>query len=167
MAKFLSKLGEFLGGGVSGGASELVRAAGDAIDKFTTTDEERERAIYVKRELEYKFKELEQALRLAYIDDRKSAREMYANDSWSQKVLTIIFTVGYLGITAFMIGIVFKLITATELNNFVVAFVSSIFGSFQAIMVQVISFYFGSSQSGENQNQRISSTFQKASNKEG
>ena len=40
-----------------------------------------------------------------------------------------------------------------------VAFISGIFGAFNAIMVQIISFYFGSSQGGENQGRKIANAF--------
>ena len=56
------------------------------------------------------------------------------------------------------------MIDQVELNDFVIAFISSVFGAFNAIMVQIISFFFGSSQGGENQGAKIAEAFKNAAN---
>lgn len=160
--QFLKSLGEFFGGAATSGVTNIVDSVGETIDRFAHTGDEKVAAELAKKELQLKVREMENELKMAYLNDRQSARSMYAHDSTSQKILTIIFTVGYFAITSVMIALVFKLIQAADLNDFVIAFISSIFGAFQAIMVQVISFYFGSSQGGENQGERIAEAFKGA-----
>jgi len=149
---------EWLGQLIGGAGAEIVEGIGNTVDKFVHTGEEKAEAELLKRELDLKFKKLEMDAKNAYLTDRQSAREMYQQDSGSQKILTIIFTVGYFLVTGFMFGFLIKMFKV-DLNDFVVAFVSGIFGAFNAIMVQIISFYFGSSQGGENQGRRIANAF--------
>ncbi len=149
---------DFIGKLIGGAGAEIVSSVGDTIGKFIHTSEEKAEVALLQRELDLKFKQLAMDAKNAYLNDKQSAREMYEQDSGSQKLLTIIFTVGYFAITAFMFAFLIKMLNV-DLNDFVVAFISGIFGAFNAIMVQIISFYFGSSQGGENQGRKIANAF--------
>jgi len=160
---FIGKLGEFFGSAASAGVSNVVDSVGETIDRFVHTGEEKAEASLAKKELELKFKQMEQDLRVAYMNDRQGARAMYAHDSVSQKVLTVIFTVGFFALTGFLLGLLFKAIEI-ELSSFTSLFIGSVFGAFATIMTQIVSFYFGSSQTGENQAEKMTDAFNKASN---
>ncbi len=168
--QFLKSLGEFFGGAATSGITNLVDSAVGAIDTFVTTPEDKLKAeklkadiIFQAREQEFQSQKTFQDLKMAYLSDKQSARQMFAHDSSTQKILTLIFTVGYFAITAFMIIVVFKMIKETDLNDFVIAFISSIFGAFQSAMIMILSFYFGSSQGGENQSEKMAEAFKQAS----
>jgi hypothetical protein len=162
MANFLTTLGNFFGGAATKGVTNIVDSVGDTIDRFVTTDEEKTQAALAKQELEIQLKKMEQDLKLAYMNDRQGARQMYAHDSTSQKILTIIFTIGFFALTGFLLGLLFKAIEI-ELSSFTSLFIGSVFGAFATIMTQIVSFYFGSSQSGENQGEKMADAFNKAS----
>jgi hypothetical protein len=159
---FVKKLGEFFGGAASSGVSNIVESVGATVDRFVTTDVERADAELAKRELEISFAKMEQELRIAYMNDRQGARAMYAHDSGSQKILTIIFTLGFFALTGFLLALLFKAIEI-ELSSFTSLFIGSVFGAFATIMTQIVSFYFGSSQSGENQGEKMADAFKAAS----
>lgn len=148
---------------ISGGASEIIDSVTDGVDKFVTTDEERQKLEIMKQELALKFKKLEMDAEMRYMNDRQSAREMGKVDPWTPRILTILFTVAYFGITGFMFSIVMKMFNQ-DLNDFVVSFISTIFGAFNAIMVQIVSYYFGASKGGDDTGKAIADSFKQASN---
>jgi hypothetical protein len=149
---------DFIGKLIGGAGAEIVSSIGDTVGKFVHTGEEKAGVALLQRELDLKFKQLAMDANNAYLNDRQSARDMYEHDSGSQKILTVIFTVGYFAITAFMFVFLLRMLKV-ELSDFVIAFISGIFGAFNAIMIQIISFYFGSSQGGENQGRRMANAF--------
>ena len=73
----------------------------------------------------------------------------------------MIFTIGFFGITTFMFSIVMKMFNQ-DLNDFVVAFISSVFGAFTTIQTQIISYYFGASKGGDDTGAAIADSFNKA-----
>lgn len=142
-------------------AGGLVKDIGDTVDKFHLSGEEKQEFRLKMREIDYQFKSLGMEMQEQILKDKQSAREMYSKDSSSQKILTIIFTVGYFGLTTFMLAFLLNKLSF-ELDQFTTVFISTIFGAFNAIMVQIISFYFGSSQGGEDTGRQIASSFNKA-----
>ena len=159
-------LGSWLAEKVGNTAGELIESVGSTVDRFVETDEDRRKMEILKQEIAIKMKQFEMDAQAEFMKDKQSAREMYQRDSWSQKALTALFTVGYFGLTAFMISFLLKAIDV-DMSPFVVSFISTIFGAFNAIMVQIISFYFGSSQGGEDTGRAISRSFNDAAkNKE-
>ncbi len=153
----------------SAGAADLADKTFNGLDSLITSKEElaeqevsllevKQAIEKARQDYKIKMKELELDTQEAYLNDKQSARGMYQKDSSIQKILTILFTVGYFGITTFMFTLVMKMFDM-DLNDFVVSFVSSIFGAFNAIMVQIISFYFGSSKSGEDTGAAIAESF--------
>ncbi len=167
-----SKAAGMIGSIFSAGASELVDSAFTGLDGLITSEEEKgaqsisiaqikamqQSARYeynIKRqELEFKIKDQEYA-------DRASAREMGKTDPWTPRLLTIIFTVAYFFITGYMMVMVLQMIDK-ELSNFAVSFISTIFGAFNAIMIQIISYYFGASKGGDDQGAKIAESFNNA-----
>lgn len=151
----MSWIGDLLGGG----AAEIINSVTDGVDKFVTTDEEKKELTLMKGELEYKFKVLAQDAELKYLDDIGSARTMQAQTkSKVPGLLTMVFTLGYFGLTTFMLAFLLGKVDQ-ELSQFVTVFISTIFGAFNAIMVQIISFYFGSSKGGEDNGAAIAEAF--------
>jgi hypothetical protein len=161
MAGFLAKLGDFFGGAATGGVTNIVDSVGNTIDRFVTTDAERDAAALAKRELQLKFEKLSQDLKVAYLDDRQSARQMFMHDSGTQKILTIVFTAGFFVLTGFLLALLFNALDI-ELSSFVSLFIGSVFGAFATIMTQIVSFYFGSSQAGESQGSKMADAFKEA-----
>ena len=144
----------FSGGGI-------VETVGDTIDRFVETPDDKLKAELAKKELAIKVKQMQMDMELAYMNDKQSARKMYEKDDKAQKLLTLLFTIGYFGITAFMMAFLLNFIEK-ELSAFVISFISTIFGAFNAIMVQIISFYFGSSKGGEDTGKALSNSFKLA-----
>ena len=143
---------------LGGSVTEIIGSVKDTVDEFHLSGEEKQQFELKMREVDLDFKKLAMDMEESYMKDRQSARGMYQKDSSIQKILTIIFTVGYFGITTFMFTLVMKMFDM-DLNDFVVSFISTIFGAFNAIMIQVISFYFGSSKSGEDTGAAIAESF--------
>jgi hypothetical protein len=124
----------------------------------TLTEEEKRTLDLKMAELELELKSREFEAEKALYQDRQSARSMYQSDNKAQKALTVLFTIGYFAITSFMLVFLLRLISI-ELSDFLITFISSIFGAFNAIMVQIVSFYFGSSQSGEDNGRAMAESF--------
>lgn len=157
----------------SSSAEKLTKTAGAVLDDLITSKEE-------KGEIEIKLSEIKRAVDLDKMnfeiemkrfqmeaenreyEDRRSAREMQIKtQSRIPGALTILFTVGFFGLgsflTAFLLGRV-----NLELSQFTTVFISTMFGAVNAIMVQIISFYFGSSKGGEDNVGKMADSFNRA-----
>ena len=77
----------------------LVGQASTIIDEVVTTDEER---LQLKQQFESMVKNHEKQMFELEVADRKSARNMYQDDSFIQKVLAIIFTTAYFALSYIM-----------------------------------------------------------------
>ena len=80
-------------GGILG---KVVDNAESILDKVITTDKEREEA---KLQLRKVLLEAEKEAFAKEVEDRKSARDMYKDDAFIQKILASLFTIAYFGIT--------------------------------------------------------------------
>ncbi|MCT4586404.1 MAG: hypothetical protein N4A71_01135 [Carboxylicivirga sp.] len=119
---------------INPGAVETLREGTKLIDEIFTTKEEK---LQGKMEL----------FKMA-VADRDSARTMYANDSWLQKMFAIFFLVAWCGLTFVMLNyFVFQTI---ELQDWQIAFVSSINGGISTKLSTIIDFLFGGAISGVN-----------------
>lgn len=119
---------------INAGAAETLREGTKLIDEIFTTKEEK---LQGKMEL----------FKMA-VADRDSARTMYANDSWLQKMFAIFFLVAWCGLTFVMLNyFVFQTI---ELQDWQIAFVSSINGGISTKLSTIIDFLFGGSVSAVN-----------------
>ena len=120
--------------------SKVVNNAEGILDKVITTDKERDEA---KLALKGLLLEAEKEAFAKEVEDRKSARDMYKDDAFIQKVLATLFTAAYFGLSFMM----FKVFVVKEINlgEFEISFISTIFGAMSAKVNTVVDFFFGGS----------------------
>jgi len=118
----------------------LVGQASSIIDEVVTTDEER---LVLKNKLEQLGKEHEQEVFKLEVEDRKSARTMFTDDSVIQKVLAIIFTCAYFFISYFMFK--YFITNSLDLSDYEIGFISTVFGAMSSKVNTIIDFFFGGS----------------------
>ena len=120
--------------------SKVVNNAEGILDKVITTDKERDEA---KLALKSLLREAEKEAFAKEVEDRKSARDMYKDDAFIQKVLATLFTAAYFGLSFMM----FKVFVVKEINlgEFEISFISTIFGAMSAKVNTVVDFFFGGS----------------------
>lgn len=154
MANFFTKL-------FSEGASNLVDAVGDAIDKNVTSDEERKELDNEKLKAamlhDAEMSKLSLEDRKAILGDTASAREHQSvvqtseNASWLAKNVHPILGVGILGLT---FGMYFWILrdnaTIMSKDNGMKEIVIYILGALTTVSTQVAAFYFGSSQGSKD-----------------
>ena len=118
----------------SAGTAEVLKEGTKLIDEIFTTKEEK---LQGKMEL----------FKMA-VADRDSARDMYSMDSWLQKVFAIFFLLAWIGLTTLMLNyFVFQNI---QLQDWQIAFISSINGGISTKLSTIIDFLFGGAISGVN-----------------
>ena len=120
--------------------SKVVNNAEGILDKVITTDKERDEA---KLALKTLLLEAEKEAFAKEVEDRKSARDMYKDDAFIQKILATLFTAAYFGLSFMM----FKVFVVKEINlgEFEISFISTIFGAMSAKVNTVVDFFFGGS----------------------
>ncbi len=120
--------------------SKVVNNAEGILDKVITTAKERDEA---KLALKSLLLEAEKEAFAKEVEDRKSARDMYKDDAFIQKVLATLFTAAYFGLSFMM----FKVFVVKEINlgEFEISFISTIFGAMSAKVNTVVDFFFGGS----------------------
>ena len=125
---------------VGGLFSTVVENAEGILDKVVTTDKERDEAkLAIKRIL----LEAEQQAFAKEVEDRKSARDMYKDDAFIQKILATLFTIAYFGLSFMMFR--FFVLGEMNLGEFEISFISTIFGAMSAKVNTVVDFFFGGS----------------------
>ena len=138
-------------GNIIGGLfSKVVNNAEGILDKVITTDKERDEAKLALRRL---LLEAETEAFAKEVEDRKSARDMYKDDAFIQKILASLFTIAYFGLSFMM----FRFFVMGDLNlgEFEISFISTIFGAMSAKVNTVVDFFFGgSSKKNEQQNNK-------------
>ncbi len=136
----LGAIANVIKGGASGSGNSIIKDVFDGIDKITTTDAEKE--------------ELKQKALGLYLDDVKSARTMYMSDSSLQKIFAITFLVAYISLTALLVWGLWVYVKAGVIDapEWVVAFISSLWGGLSAKLNTIVDFLFGSSQGSQNKN---------------
>ena len=133
---------------VGGLFGKVVENAAGILDKVITTDKERDEAKLALKQL---LLEAEREAFAKEVEDRKSARDMYKDDAFIQKVLATLFTAAYFGLSFMM----FRFFVMGDLNmgEFEISFISTIFGAMSAKVNTVVDFFFGgSSKKNEQQN---------------
>ena len=137
-------IGKFIGGLFG----KVVDNEEGILDKVITTDKERDEAKLALRRL---LLDAETEAFKQEVEDRKSARDMYKDDAFIQKILATLFTAAYFGLS-FMMFRVFVM-GDLELGEFEISFISTIFGAMSAKVNTVVDFFFGgSSKKNEQQN---------------
>jgi hypothetical protein len=135
---------------VGGLFSTVVENAEGILDKVITTDKERDEA---KLALKRLLLEAEQEAFRQEVEDRKSARDMYKDDAFIQKILATLFTAAYFGLSFMMFR--YFVMGDLELGEFEISFISTIFGAMSAKVNTVVDFFFGgSSKKNEQQNNK-------------
>lgn len=133
---------------VNGLFGKIVDNAEGILDKVITTDKERDEAKLALRRL---LLEAETEAFAKEVEDRKSARDMYKDDAFIQKILATLFTVAYFALSFVMFR--FFMLGDIELGEFEISFISTIFGAMSAKVNTVVDFFFGgSSKKNEQQN---------------
>ena len=139
-------IGKFIGGLFG----KVVENAEGILDKVVTTDKERDEAKLALRRL---LLEAETEPFNKEFEDRKSARDMYKDDAFIQKILATLFTAAYFGLS-FMMFRVFVM-GDISLGEFEISFISTIFGAMSAKVNTVVDFFFGgSAKKNEQQNNK-------------
>tara|TARA_Y100001963_G_scaffold128692_1_gene183267 strand:- start:68 stop:460 length:393 start_codon:yes stop_codon:yes gene_type:complete len=118
----------------------LIGNASSILDEVVTTDEERDAA---KQKLEELLKTHEKEMFELEVQDRKSARKMYSDDSLIQKILATVFTVAYFVLSFIMFRYFVQ--GDLDLGEFEISFISTIFGAMSAKVNTVVDFFFGGS----------------------
>ena len=117
------------------GVTETLKEGTKLIDEIFTTQEEK---LQGKMEL----------FKMA-VADRSSAREMYQKDSWLQKAFAIFFLIAWCGLTFVMLD--YFILDNIKLDDWQIAFISSINGGISTKLSTIIDFLFGGSVSGVNE----------------
>tara|TARA_R100000353_G_scaffold59471_1_gene47208 strand:+ start:7922 stop:8317 length:396 start_codon:yes stop_codon:yes gene_type:complete len=118
----------------------LMGNATQILDEVITTDEER---LAAQERLEQLFQQHEKQMFELEVEDRKSARKMYSDDSSIQKILATVFTIAYFALSFVM----FRYFVKGDINlgEFEISFISTIFGAMSAKVNTVVDFFFGGS----------------------
>jgi len=138
-----------IGNLIGGLFSKVVDNAEGILDKVITTDKERDEA---KLALKRLLLEAEKEAFAKEVEDRKSARDMYKDDAFIQKVLATLFTAAYFGLSFMMFR--FFVIGDINMGEFEISFVSTIFGAMSAKVNTVVDFFFGGSSKKNEQQQK-------------
>ncbi|MCU4158448.1 hypothetical protein J1N10_20920, partial [Carboxylicivirga sp. A043] len=112
---------------INAGAAETLKEGTKLIDEIFTTQEEK---LQGKMEL----------FKMA-VADRSSAREMYQKDSWLQKAFAIFFLLAWCALTFVMLN--YFIFDTIQLDDWQIAFVSSINGGISTKLSTIIDFLFG------------------------
>ena len=129
---------------------KIVDNAEGILDKVITTDKERDEA---KLALKRLLLEAEAEAFAKEVEDRKSARDMYKDDALIQKILAILFTAAYFGLSFMMFR--YFVLGDIEMGEFEISFISTIFGAMSAKVNTVVDFFFGGSSKKNEQQQQI------------
>ena len=120
---------------INAGVAETLKEGTKLIDEIFTTQEEK---------LQGKIELFKMA-----VTDRGSARDMLTKDSWLQKSFAIFFLLAWCGLTVLMLEyFVFRNI---DLEEWQIAFISSLNGGISTKLSTIIDFLFGGSVSAANQ----------------
>jgi hypothetical protein len=129
-------IGKFIGGLFG----KVVENAEGILDQIITTDQERDEAKHALKRL---LLDAEKQAFAKEVEDRKSARDMYKDDAFIQKILATLFTAAYFGLSFMM----FRVFVMGDMNlgEFEISFISTIFGAMSAKVNTVVDFFFGGS----------------------
>jgi len=122
----------------------LVGQASTIIDEVVTTDEEREQ---LKQQFKKVVQDHEKEMFALEVQDRKSARTMFSDDSVIQKALAIIFTCAYFFLSYTMFK--YFVMNTLELSDYEIGFISTVFGAMSSKVNTIIDFFFGGSSKGK------------------
>ena len=125
---------------VGGLFGKIVENAEGILDKVITTDKERDEAKLALRRV---LLDAETEAFKQEVEDRKSARDMYKDDALIQKILAVVFTAAYFGLSFMMFR--YFVLGDIQMGEFEISFISTIFGAMSAKVNTVVDFFFGGS----------------------
>jgi hypothetical protein len=127
------------------GIDKIITALGDTVDRFVTTNEDREK---MKMEVMNAVNAYNVDIAKQGLADTANARDMYKADNWLQKIYALVFLLGYILLTGVMLWFIYSFATSTsnKLPEWAIAFVSTLFGAMSAKVSTITDFLFGSSQ---------------------
>ena len=135
---------------VGGLFGKIVDNAEGILDKVITTDKERDEAKLALRRI---LLDAEKEAFAKEVEDRKSARDMYKDDALIQKILAVVFTAAYFGLSFMMFR--YFVLGDIKMGEFEISFISTIFGAMSAKVNTVVDFFFGGSSKKNEQQQQI------------
>jgi len=135
---------------VGGLFGKIVDNAEGILDKVITTDKERDEAKLALRRV---LLDAEKEAFAKEVEDRKSARDMYKDDALIQKILAVVFTAAYFGLSFMMFR--YFVLGDIQMGEFEISFISTIFGAMSAKVNTVVDFFFGGSSKKNEQQQQI------------
>lgn len=152
----MSWISDLLGSGVK----DIIDGVADGVDRFVTTEEEKQEAEIKKKEAQYKLQKLlldaEMKRAQMQLDDVQGARSMYKSDNKVQKVF-VIYTL--LGFTVFMIVQIWLawqiLQNGLAVSEFVIMTFSNFSGIFTALLFTQKDFFFGGSENATKQAEQV------------
>ena len=124
-------------GGIFG---KVVENASSILDEVITTDEARDKA---KLELEKVLLSAEREAFAQEVEDRKDARSLYKDDAIIQKLLALLFTGAYFGLSYVLFQ--YFVLNELELSDYEIGFISTVFGAMSAKVNTIVDFFFGGS----------------------
>lgn len=135
-------LGKIIG---NAGIDRVIDKVGETVDRFVTTDKERE--------------ELKRAIELDLLKDRQSARTMYMTDSWLQKVFALVFLAGYIGLTVIVVRMLMQMASGEgiQMPDWGIALINMMWGGLSAKLNTITDFLFGSSSGSARKDEIIKS----------
>ena len=118
----------------------LIPQVSEIVDELHTSDEEKKQ---LKLELQRILLEQEKELFSKEVEDRKSARELYNNDAFIQKILAALFTCAYFGLSYVLFR--YFVTSNIQLSDYEIGFISTVFGAMSSKVNTIIDFFFGGS----------------------
>tara|TARA_R110001592_G_scaffold265064_1_gene530623 strand:- start:23 stop:424 length:402 start_codon:yes stop_codon:yes gene_type:complete len=110
------------------------------VDNISTTKEEK---LQLKIDMDKMLNNHKQTIYKMEVEDRKSARNLYQDDSMIQKILATLFTIAYFVLSFVMFR--YFMIGDINLGEFEISFISTLFGAMSAKVNTIIDFFFGGS----------------------
>ena len=158
-------IGKWLTDLIGGGASKIIDSVTNGVDKFVTTDAEKQELALLKGNLELEFKKLSMEAEMALFQDRDSARKMYMQDSSLQKSFALTFLVFYCLISLAMIAMIISMAffdAKVDLPQWGVVILTSVFTGMSVKVNTIVDFLFGGSKAKDDSDKRAADAFEKA-----
>lgn len=144
-----SVIEQLIGGGLKG----ILDGGAEIISKFVPDPNMKAEAMLELKKLDIQAQQALMDAEKARLADVDSARAIYGKDNLIQKILAILFTVSFFALTVFIMFLLKQANLSETQNNLIF----TIFGAVNAIMVSIVSFYFGSSKGSGDKDMMIAS----------
>jgi len=149
--KFLDKAKKFIPDALGVGAKALtgnylgaIKDVGNLLKKESEKDEQAKELLI---EFENNKLEFEQELKKLHFEDKQNARNLYKIDSSLQKLFDITFLIVFIGLSVLILIGLYKIsLQGLKLDNYIVSFVSTLYGGISMKLGTIVDFLFGSSQ---------------------